>query len=56
VLQYLGQRGWNGSLVAEVATRGAGSRADRLAMLTETVSYARAHVAIGRTRRQSTAV
>ena len=56
VLQYLAQRGWNGSLVAEVATRGAGSRADRLAMLTETVRFARAHVAIGRTRRQSTAV
>ena len=56
VLQYLGQRGWNGSLVAEVATRGARSAAERLSMLTNTVSFARTHVAIGRARRQSTAV
>ena len=56
VLQYLGQRGWNGSLVAEVATRGAGSEAERAAMLSETVRFARTHVAIGRARRQSTAV
>ncbi|CAN5157489.1 sugar phosphate isomerase/epimerase [soil metagenome] len=56
VLQYLGQRGWNGSLVAEVATRAAGGDTERLAMLTETVRFARAEVAVGRARRQSTAV
>ena len=56
VLQYLGQRGWSGSLVAEVATRGAGDDARRLAMLAETARFARTHVAIGRARRQSTAV
>ena len=56
VLQYLGQRGWNGSLIAEVATRGAGSEAERIAMLSETVAFGRTHVAIGRSRRQSTAV
>ena len=44
VLQYLGQRGWNGSLVAEVATRGAADDAERLAMLTETVTFARGHI------------
>lgn len=52
VLQYLGSRRWSGSLVAEVATRGAHDEAGRLAMLTETVAFARRHVAIGRSRRQ----
>lgn len=56
VLQYLGQRDWKGSLIAEVATRGAASDAERLAMLSETVRFARTHVSIGRSRRQSTAV
>lgn len=44
VLQYLGQRGWNGSLIAEVATRGARNGAERLAMLKETVAFARAGI------------
>ncbi len=54
VLQYLGYRRWNGSLIAEVATRDAATEGDRLEMLTETVQFARRHVAIGRSRRQST--
>lgn len=56
VLQYLGQRGWKGSLIAEVATRGAGGDTGRLVMLAETVRFARTHVSTGRSRRQSTAV
>lgn len=52
VLQYLGHRQWSGSLIAEVATRGAHDEAGRLAMLIETAGFARRHVAIGRSRRQ----
>lgn len=51
VLQYLGARRWEGSLIAEVATRGADSEAGRLEMLTETVRFARTNVSLGRSRR-----
>lgn len=51
VLQYLGARRWQGSLIAEVATRSASDEAARLTMLTETVQFARKNVAIGHARR-----
>ena len=52
VLQYLGHRRWKGSIVAEVATRGAHDDAGRLAMLTETVRFARQHIGVRRASRQ----
>ena len=52
VLQYLGSRRWHGSLIAEVATRGAVSDGERLEMLIESVTFARRQVAVGRSRRQ----
>jgi sugar phosphate isomerase/epimerase len=51
VLQYLGNRRWEGALIAEVATRGARTDDERLEMLSETVRFARKHVAIGHERR-----
>ena len=44
VLRYLGAKGWNGSLIAEVATRGADDESGRLDMLTETVRFARRNI------------
>lgn len=44
VLRYLASRHWRGSLIAEVATRGARDDAARLAMLTETVRFARGNI------------
>jgi len=52
VLQYLGGRRWSGSLIAEVATRGARSDDERLDLLSETVRFARKHIGIGLARRQ----
>jgi len=42
VLAYLAATGWKGSVVAEVHTRFARSEADRLAVLAETLEFARA--------------
>ncbi|GAA2027118.1 sugar phosphate isomerase/epimerase [Agromyces tropicus] len=46
VLRMLADRGWDGSIVAEVNTRKAKTEAERLEMLRETVAYAREHVAV----------
>ena len=45
VLQYLAGRGWNGSIIAEVNTRNAGSERERLGMLVETRAFAQQHLA-----------
>jgi sugar phosphate isomerase/epimerase len=45
VLSYLASTGWKGSIVAEVNTHGARSLDERMAMLTETVEFARAALA-----------
>ncbi|MBX3098955.1 MAG: sugar phosphate isomerase/epimerase [Salinibacterium sp.] len=52
VLQYLGHRRWQGSLIAEVATGAAATDSERLEMLVETVQFARRQMSIGRSRRQ----
>jgi len=48
-LRYLTDGDWSGSVVAEVSTRGVADDAARLAILRETVDFARTHTA--RTRR-----
>ncbi len=48
VIEYLAGLGWNGSLVAEVNTRSAGSVRGRLAMLVETRAFAQHHIALAR--------
>jgi len=50
VLRYLASTGWDGSVVAEVATAGH----DRLAMLIETLHFAREHTAAPRSRSHAT--
>lgn len=57
VVEYLAGRKWNGALVAEVNTRSAKDEAGRLAMLVETVEFARQHIEAGtrsRARRSRT--
>jgi len=49
VLRYLASAGWNGSVVAEVATAGH----DRLEMLIETLHFAREHTAAPLSRERS---
>jgi sugar phosphate isomerase/epimerase len=44
VLAYLAQTGWNGSIVAEVHTHKARTTAARLAILTETLDFARSAI------------
>lgn len=44
VLQYLVQRGWEGSVVAEVNTRKAKTEEGRLGLLRETLAFAQAHL------------
>ncbi|WP_430645577.1 sugar phosphate isomerase/epimerase family protein [Agromyces sp. GXS1127] len=46
VLRMLADRGWEGSIVAEVNTRKAKTEAERLEMLRETVAFAREHTAV----------
>ncbi|MGR0318110.1 sugar phosphate isomerase/epimerase family protein [Agromyces sp. ZXT2-3] len=46
VLRMLADQGWDGSIVAEVNTRKAKTEAERLAMLRETVAFAREHTAV----------
>ncbi|WP_438854900.1 sugar phosphate isomerase/epimerase family protein [Agromyces sp. M3QZ16-3] len=46
VLRMLADRGWDGSIVAEVNTRKAKTEAERLEMLRETVAFAREHTAV----------
>lgn len=41
VLEYLVREGWDGSVVAEVNTRKAGDEQERLALLVETLAFAR---------------
>jgi sugar phosphate isomerase/epimerase len=57
VLGYLASTGWQGSIVAEVNTRGGRTTDDRLAILAETLSFARTALApvTGRSRRPRTA-
>lgn len=43
VLQYLARIGWSGSVVAEVTTRAAGTEHERVALLAETLAFAREH-------------
>ena len=43
VLQYLADRDWKGDIAAEINTRKARTEAKRMAMLRETVEFARAH-------------
>jgi sugar phosphate isomerase/epimerase len=45
VLSYLASTGWNGSIVAEVNTHGVRSLDERMAMLSETVEFARGALA-----------
>jgi sugar phosphate isomerase/epimerase len=51
VLQLLGREKWKGAVIAEVHTRSARSEAHRVEMLTETLEFARSHVAAGKARR-----
>ncbi len=53
VLQYLGSRSWDGSVIAEVNTRSARTEEERLAMLRETREFAAGHLAAGRAYRRS---
>ena len=46
VLQHLAAIGWKGHVVAEVNTRKAKSEAERLALLVETLEFARLHLAV----------
>ncbi|SDR79005.1 Sugar phosphate isomerase/epimerase [Agrococcus carbonis] len=46
VLQMLAQQQWTGQVVAEIKTRQARSERDRLRLLTETVEFAREHLAV----------
>jgi sugar phosphate isomerase/epimerase len=46
VLRMLADQGWTGSVVAEVNTRKAKTEAERLAMLRETVAFAREHTSV----------
>jgi sugar phosphate isomerase/epimerase len=43
VLRYLARTGWSGSVVAEVTTRAARSEPERIALLAETLAFAREH-------------
>jgi len=53
VLEFLTRSGFTGSIIAEVATRG--TEAERIAMLTETLAFARAHTTTRtRTKRLAT--
>jgi sugar phosphate isomerase/epimerase len=49
VLAFLAGANWDGSVVAEVHTHRARTTAERLAILGETVDFARAAIAVGRT-------
>ncbi|QTX04345.1 sugar phosphate isomerase/epimerase family protein [Agromyces archimandritae] len=53
VLAMLAESGWDGDIVAEVNTRKAKTETDRLALLVETIEFAREHTA--RSRRQRAA-
>ena len=44
VLRYLADTAWSGSVVAEVNTRKAKSEAERIALLRETLEFARSHI------------
>lgn len=46
VLQYLAAKEWNGNVVAEINTRKAKTEAERLALLVETLEFARLHLAV----------
>jgi hypothetical protein len=46
VLQHLAATGWNGHVVAEVNTRKAKSETERLALLVETLEFARLHLTV----------
>jgi hypothetical protein len=46
VLQHLAATGWNGHVVAEVNTRKAKSETERLALLVETLDFARLHLSV----------
>jgi sugar phosphate isomerase/epimerase len=48
VLAHLGATGWSGNIVAEVNTRKAKTEAERLAMLEETLEFARKFAAVPR--------
>jgi sugar phosphate isomerase/epimerase len=43
VLQHLSATGWKGNIVAEVNTRKAKSEAERIALLQQTLDFARLH-------------
>jgi sugar phosphate isomerase/epimerase len=53
VLQFLGSRSWDGSVIAEVNTRSARTEDERLGMLRETREFAAGHLAAGRAYRRS---
>jgi len=46
VLHHLARTGWSGSIVAEVTTRAARSEPERVALLAETLAFARKHSAV----------
>ncbi|MCU1528359.1 MAG: hypothetical protein JWP75_2122, partial [Frondihabitans sp.] len=50
VLRELALRDWSGSIIAEVNTRKAGTHEARIAMLTETLDYARKALVVPRLR------
>lgn len=47
VLRMLAERRWTGQVVAEIKTRYARNERERLAMLTETLEFAREHLGLG---------
>lgn len=51
VLELLTTQGWSGSIVAEINTRRAKTEPERLALLRETVGFARTHLRTTRRRR-----
>lgn len=46
VLQQIRRQGFKGSVIAEVSTRGAASREERIADLRETLDFARTHLGV----------